>query len=185
MEVVCTRFAVYADLHLLPDHPLKMRGLGPQSTPLLNKRNRINGVVPPQRLLLEKTGIRPSILKIQENYIKMVPIPVAIIWTPRPDFAKIGKPAWSRIPYEYFDGAEGTRTPTDFPRQQQPRETPFFTQECRLLTQGLQSGRLLPACPYYDTYRCKTAVKGEFPFRPQQAKKEFLVWIAFPGGLPR
>jgi len=28
---------------------------------------------------------------------------------------------------------------------------------------------------YYYTYRWKTAVKGEFPFRPQQAKKEFLV----------
>jgi hypothetical protein len=28
---------------------------------------------------------------------------------------------------------------------------------------------------YYDSYRRKTAVKGEFPFRPRRAKKEFLI----------
>jgi hypothetical protein len=28
---------------------------------------------------------------------------------------------------------------------------------------------------YYGTYRRKTAVKGEFPFRPRRAKKEFLI----------
>ena len=28
---------------------------------------------------------------------------------------------------------------------------------------------------YYGTYRRKTAVKGEFPFRTRRAKKEFLI----------
>jgi hypothetical protein len=28
---------------------------------------------------------------------------------------------------------------------------------------------------YYGTYRRKTAVKGEFPFRQRRVKKEFLI----------
>ena len=47
--------------HGLPLHPLKARRVGPQISHFLNNRNRINGEVPPQRLLTEKTEIPSSI----------------------------------------------------------------------------------------------------------------------------